>query len=221
MVLPIGGFMPIPLAMMIPFMATQSMVMGEAFGKGFQYGKRRISAMDNPTFNAYSVEQMVSEMFETYNKITPEIKQALSDSKDLQNHIVDELIKIIPNAIANIFGFNQETGQVESVPRPEQTGGRPPPKAAPSGIDTSIPLPTKPETPTKRPTKTPKKLDAVHLELHKNIDRLEAKVTDFKQAILKESKPHVKAILEKQLKTWLWSLFTSRKFHHAHYGYWY
>ncbi len=34
----IGFFAPLPLAMMMPFMAGQSMLMGDAFGKSYQYG---------------------------------------------------------------------------------------------------------------------------------------------------------------------------------------
>ncbi len=37
-------------------MATQSMVMGDAFGQAFQYGKRKISAMSNEEFNKTTME---------------------------------------------------------------------------------------------------------------------------------------------------------------------
>ncbi len=80
MSLPIGGFMPIPLAMMIPFMATQSMVMGDAFGRSFQYGKRRISAMTNEEFNAYSPTQIAEEIFAEYKQIIPKLGKSIEDS---------------------------------------------------------------------------------------------------------------------------------------------
>ncbi len=51
MVLPVSGFLPVPLPMMIPFMGAQSLVIGKMFGVGFQYGKRKISAMSNEEFN--------------------------------------------------------------------------------------------------------------------------------------------------------------------------
>ncbi len=52
MVIPIPSlFMPLPLPMMIPFMAAQSAALALAFGENFQYGKRRISAMSNEEFN--------------------------------------------------------------------------------------------------------------------------------------------------------------------------
>ncbi len=104
MVLPVGGFFPIPLAMMIPFMATQSLVMGEAFGKAFQFGKRKISAMGNDEFNVLNIEQVASEMFASYKNILPELKQSIADSSDFQNHIFAQLILLGPNLIKALGG---------------------------------------------------------------------------------------------------------------------
>lgn len=89
---PIGGFMPIPLAMMIPFMATQSMVMGDAFGRSYQYGKRKISAMTNEEFNALTPEMLTQEILSQYKNMIPHLKQSIQDSTDLQNYIVEKLI---------------------------------------------------------------------------------------------------------------------------------
>ncbi len=104
MVLPVGGFFPIPLAMMIPFMATQSLVMGEAFGKAFQFGKRKISAMSNDEFNELKIEKVASEMFQSYKNILPELKQSIADSSDFQNHIFAQLILLGPNLIKALGG---------------------------------------------------------------------------------------------------------------------
>ncbi len=104
MVLPVGGFFPIPLAMMIPFMATQSLVMGEAFGKAFQFGKRKISAMSNDEFNKLNIEQVASEMFASYKNILPELKTSIADSADFQNHIFAQLILLGPNLIKALGG---------------------------------------------------------------------------------------------------------------------
>ncbi len=100
MVLPIGGFMPIPLAMMIPFMATQSMVMGDAFGRAFQYGKRKISAMTNEEFNATSLEEQASQMFQAYKNIIPDLKQSIADSATLQRTIINEMLLILPKFLS-------------------------------------------------------------------------------------------------------------------------
>ncbi len=110
--LPIGGFMPIPLAMMIPFMATQSMVMGQAFGMGFQYGKRKISAMDNETFNKTTMEQVASEMFVAYEKIIPNLKVQMADNQGLQNFIIAKLLDMPRDLISDFF--NSITGQQTS-----------------------------------------------------------------------------------------------------------
>ncbi len=117
MVLPIGGFMPIPLAMMIPFMATQSLVMGEAFGKAFQYGKRRISAMSNDEFNAYTPEQMARDMYQSYKLIIPDLKQSISASQDLQRFIVASLLDMPRDLLAAFCGsFTGETKETTFVP---------------------------------------------------------------------------------------------------------
>ncbi len=104
MVLPVGGFFPIPLAMMIPFMATQSLVMGEAFGKAFQFGKRKMSAMSNDEFNKLKIEDVASEMFKSYKNILPELKTSIADSADFQNHIFAQLILLGPNLIKALGG---------------------------------------------------------------------------------------------------------------------
>ncbi len=110
--LPIGGFMPIPLAMMIPFMATQSMVMGQAFGMGFQYGKRKISAMSNEEFNKTTMEAIASEMFASYEKIIPNLKTQMADNQGLQNFIIARLLDMPRDLISDFF--NSITGQQTS-----------------------------------------------------------------------------------------------------------
>ncbi len=124
MVLPVGGFFPIPLAMMIPFMATQSLVMGEAFGKAFQFGKRKISAMSNDEFNKLSIENVASEMFASYKNILPELKTSIADSSDFQNHIFAQLILLGPNLIKALGGAVLTDTQEkidEALPKPDET----------------------------------------------------------------------------------------------------
>jgi len=88
--------MPIPLAMMMPFMAAQSMLMGDAFGKGFQFGKRKISAMSNEEFNALQMTAMVTDMQTEFKGLIPTLNQSIIDSKEVQNTIISEMIKIVP-----------------------------------------------------------------------------------------------------------------------------
>ncbi len=109
MALPIGGFMPIPLALMIPFMATQSLVMGEAFGIAFQYGKRRISAMSNEDFNKLTIEEVASQMFKSYENIIPELKQSIKKSTQFQNFIFATLLDMPRGLLAELFGVGEKT----------------------------------------------------------------------------------------------------------------
>ncbi len=104
---PVGGFFPIPLAMMIPFMATQSLVMGEAFGRAFQFGKRKISAMSNEDFNKLEMEQMASEMFAAYKNIIPNLSTSMKDSKDFQVEIFAYMIDLPREMLAQLFGIGQ------------------------------------------------------------------------------------------------------------------
>ncbi len=118
----IGFFAPLPLAMMLPFMAGQSMIMGESFGKGFQYGKRKISSMSNEEFNKMDANQLGRELATDYTQIIPHLEQAVRASSDFQNMIIQELIKIIPNFVDQLLGGNAP---------PESGGGS---RLPPAGI---------------------------------------------------------------------------------------
>ncbi len=100
---PVSGFMPIPLAMMLPFMAAQSMLMGDAFGRSFQYGKRKISAMSNEDFNKYDEASLISDMTKTYEAILPSIKEQIDQSKDLQAFIVASLLDMPRDLLFKFF----------------------------------------------------------------------------------------------------------------------
>ncbi len=104
MVLPIGGFLPIPLALMIPFMFMQSVMMGYGFGTGFQYSKRKISAMSNEEFNATTIANETQKMFASYKLIIPDLEQSIRDSKDLQKTVLTEMINIPANLLKDLFG---------------------------------------------------------------------------------------------------------------------
>jgi len=112
--LPIGGFMPIPLAMMIPFMAVQSIVMGDSFGKAYQFGKRRISAMSNEEFNKLSMSDLISDMQVEFKKAIPSINQSIDDATILQNKIIKEMLLILPRFVAGDTSIGGATkGQIE------------------------------------------------------------------------------------------------------------
>ncbi len=99
----IGLFAPLPLAMMIPFMAGQSLMMGEAFGKGFQYGKRKISSMSNEEFNALTADDLGKSIQTDYNQIIPHLGQAVKASSEFQSLVIREIIDQIKNAPGDIL----------------------------------------------------------------------------------------------------------------------
>ncbi len=95
----IGFFMPLPLAMMIPFMGIQSMVMAKQFGENFQYGKRRISAMSNDDFNKLTPAKLLSNANDELKSQIPLMKQSMEDMRQFQTFIVKEFLLTIRSII--------------------------------------------------------------------------------------------------------------------------
>ncbi len=130
MVLPISGFMPVPLAMMIPFMFMQSIMMGYGFGTGFQYSKRKISAMSNEEFNKTTIKDETVKMFEAYTKIIPDLQQSIRDSKDLQVTVVEEMVKIPAHLLNALLGTSDKGSSTPDSPAPVPTIGENAPESA-------------------------------------------------------------------------------------------
>ncbi len=101
----IGFFAPFPLAMMIPFMAGQSLAMGEAFGKGFQYGKRKISSMTNEEFNALDFKGLSESIATDYKDMIPSLQRSIRNSEELQATVLDTMGKLILDIPKNILDF--------------------------------------------------------------------------------------------------------------------
>ncbi len=122
MVLPVSGFLPVPLPMMIPFMGAQSLVIGKMFGEGFQYGKRKISAMSNEQFNKLTFQDMMSNARTELQASIPTMQAALHDMQPLVETVINEFfdyIKIfaerVPEATRLLtgggeFDFSGKTG---------------------------------------------------------------------------------------------------------------
>ncbi len=109
MVIPtIGFFMPLPLAMMIPFMGIQSAVMAKQFGENFQYGKRRISAMSNEEFNKLTPAILQANANAELKAMIPTMEASIKDMRDFQAFIVKEFMEmlndLISRGLGNIFG---------------------------------------------------------------------------------------------------------------------
>ncbi len=149
MSLPISGFMPIPLAIMPPFMAYQSLVMGDAFGRAFQFGKRKISAMSNEEFNALTISKMFEEISNEYTRAIPIVEKSMAASLELQVTIVKELLKTLPaigqmlnelgvsatgktlDELAHLIGMHFGHGETSPTPIPEPTPIQPSPIVPP------------------------------------------------------------------------------------------
>jgi len=111
-VLPISGFLPVPLPMMIPFMGAQSLVIGKMFGEGFQYGKRKISAMPNEEFNKLTFEDMMSNAREELKASIPTINASLQDMRPLVDVVIREFL-IYVNEISKTLQAVTVTGAEE------------------------------------------------------------------------------------------------------------
>ncbi len=104
MVLPIGFFMPLPLAMMIPFMGIQSAVMAKQFGENFQYGKRRISAMSNEEFNKLTPVELLKQNTAEIKAMIPTMKESIINMNDFQQFLVKEFLDMIGDLLTSGIG---------------------------------------------------------------------------------------------------------------------
>ncbi len=105
--------MPLPLAMMIPFMGIQSAVMAKQFGENFQYGKRRISAMDNDEFNKLTPAKLMSNANKELADMIPAMKDSIIGMHDFQEFLVREFLIMIDNVIkaglGELLGLSSES----------------------------------------------------------------------------------------------------------------
>ncbi len=99
MVLPVSGFLPVPLPMMIPFMGAQSLVIGKMFGEGFQYGKRHISAMTNEQFNKLTFADMMSNARRDLQQAIPSMKESMNDMDQMVEVIIDKFVGYLEKVI--------------------------------------------------------------------------------------------------------------------------
>ncbi len=98
----IGLFAPLPLAIMIPFMAGQSFAMGEAFGKGFQFGKRKISSMSNEDFNKLTGPEAFAETTADIKGMIPSMNSTMANFHTLQTDIIKQMIEYIAQLPAEV-----------------------------------------------------------------------------------------------------------------------
>ncbi len=71
-------------------MGAQSLVIGKMFGEGFQFGKRKISAMSNEDFNKLTFEDMMSNARDELQASIPTMNKAMQDMKPMVETVVHE-----------------------------------------------------------------------------------------------------------------------------------
>ncbi len=76
-------------------MGAQSLVIGKMFGEGFQYGKRKISAMSNEEFNKLTFEDMMSNARTELKASIPTINASLQDMDEMVVVVVNEFLKYL------------------------------------------------------------------------------------------------------------------------------
>ncbi len=92
-------------------MAGQSLAMGEAFGKGFQYGKRKISSMSNEEFNALNFKGLSESIATDYQVMIPSLQQSIRASDRLQSEVFQALGKVILDIPREILDFIGDVGK--------------------------------------------------------------------------------------------------------------
>ncbi len=129
-------FMPLPLAIMIPFMGIQSGVMAQQFGMNFQYGKRKISAMSNEEFNKLTPQQMQADFQLQIKGMIPTFQQALEDMRPFQRMIFVEMLAVFKEALE--LGLDVAKAGVDPLAHifgQHVHGGTPTSKTPPPDID--------------------------------------------------------------------------------------
>ncbi len=124
--------MPLPLAMMIPFMGIQSAVMMKQAGENWQYGKRRISAMSNEDFNNLTPLKMLNNSNAEVKSMIPSMKQSIIDIRQFQDFIIVEIIELmrrgLETGLGAIFGLtpqqsNEFFGGTKAINQPIDDSG--------------------------------------------------------------------------------------------------
>ncbi len=131
-ILPIGFFMPLPLAMMIPFMGMQSAVMMKQAGENWQYGKRKQSSLTNEEFNKQTQVTIFESNQREIRQMIPTMEQSIKDMRGFQDFIIVEMIELmrrgLETGLGAIFGLTPEQSN-------EFFGGTNPPSSSTSSTD--------------------------------------------------------------------------------------
>jgi len=117
-------------------MGAQSLVIGKMFGEGFQYGKRKISAMPNEEFNRLSFEDMMSNARTEMQASIPTMQKALQDMQPMVETVVHEFTNYlslvlerapkelgqVTQSIREVTGFNKVNDMLVKLIAEAKTG---------------------------------------------------------------------------------------------------
>ncbi len=150
---PLSAFTAIPNPQMLAFMGAQSFIMMYQAGEGWQYGKRKISAMSNEEFNALTPQIVMEKQAVVLRSALSTIEKSMNDMTPMVGSIIKqygdfirEIIAAIPETIQNITQSTTDTNKYYI--KPDGTLGFITPI-------TIIPIPTEPivqDDPSPTPT---------------------------------------------------------------------
>ncbi len=150
----IGFFMPLPLAMMIPFMGIQSAVMAKQFGENFQFGKRRISAMSNDAFNKLTPKILMENSSSELREMIPSMKDSLRSMDEFQKFIIQEflgMVRGLPAELLKFMGIDPRVFEEDYDAYVDSFNPKPgtfkDPRDDPNRPNTPFPDPTRPTAP--------------------------------------------------------------------------
>ncbi len=122
MSLPISGFTAVPNPQMLAFMAAQSFVMMMQAGEGWQYGKRKQSAMTNEEFNKQTPLSIMQRQMSELKQAIPTIEESMNAMTPMIRTIViqygefmKEIIRALPEALKAAQGGQTLTGNISTV----------------------------------------------------------------------------------------------------------
>ncbi len=96
---PISGFTAIPNPQMLAFMPIQSYLMMYFAGSGWQYGKRKISAMSNEQFNKLTPGDLLEQHSIELKNMLPTLNKSLRDVTPLVGVLIEQYGAFIREAI--------------------------------------------------------------------------------------------------------------------------
>ncbi len=131
---PLSAFTAIPNPQMPAFLGAQSFIMMYQAGEGWQYGKRRISALSNEEFNKLDIKSLMERQAMELKGAIPIIERSMNNMTRMVPMIIEqygdfirEAIKAMPQFFQNITGGG---GEFKNIPTTTPQGNLPPEMAS-------------------------------------------------------------------------------------------